>query len=173
MKKTVKICKTVFISVLLVILFTELALYVARLVLPASYPKLFGYSKSVVMSGSMEDEIYAGDLLIYKTQDEYREQDIILFYDEKQGVFVTHRIVRIEDGKFITQGDANNIEDSEPVEPRNVHGKVISVLPGVGKALGFFTTATGLFSIAFIAALIIVYPYLIKTLKKGGNGDEE
>ncbi len=172
MKKAFNICKTVFITILLIILLFELSLGVVRLISPTNYPKLFGYSKAVVMSGSMEDEISVGDLLIYKTQDEYYPGDIIIFYDAKIGGFVTHRIQRIENGKFITKGDANNIEDADPVSRENIHGKVIKKIDNVGSVISFITSPIFIGGMVLIIGIILLYPYFKKE-SKGGNEENE
>jgi signal peptidase len=44
-----------------------------------------------------------------------------------------HRVIKIEEnGNFLTKGDANSIADVDPVDPRNVVGKEIFIVPKVG-----------------------------------------
>lgn len=77
-----------------------------------------------VKTGSMEDNIHVGDyILIFKKAD-YDVGDIVTFKSNEY--FVTHRIVRKEGDKYITKGDANNIED-EGIEFDNIIGKVVMV----------------------------------------------
>ncbi len=64
-----------------------------------------------VETGSMENVIHTGDyILLYKT-DDYHVNDIITY--RTNNYTVTHRIIKIENGKLTTRGDANNIVDDE------------------------------------------------------------
>ena len=90
---------------------------------------LFGYSALAVMSGSMEPAISAGDLLIIHRKAVYQEGDVISFSDN--GNYITHRLVGQTDGGFITQGDSNNVPDSEPVYAEQIVGRAVLVIPGL------------------------------------------
>ncbi len=75
-----------------------------------------------VKTGSMEEGIHAGDyILIYKKKD-YKLGEIVTY--RKDGYHVTHRIIKKNKKKFVTKGDANNIEDEE-IELKSIVGKVI------------------------------------------------
>jgi signal peptidase I len=77
----------------------------------------------------MEPSIRTGDFILIEKVDPMilRYNDIISFYSEQsdiEGMLVTHRIVgETEDGKFITRGDANPVEDSVAVAPENIVGR--------------------------------------------------
>ncbi len=93
------------------------------------YANFFGYSLFEVQSGSMEDEIKIGDWIVVKLTKNVDFNDIITF--ELDGEFVTHRIVEVYKGTFVTQGDANNKKD-DPIDQSQVVGKVVKVLGGFG-----------------------------------------
>ncbi|MCR4889933.1 MAG: signal peptidase I [Ruminococcus sp.] len=90
---------------------------------------IFGHSVLRVTTGSMEPSIRTGDFILIEKVDPMilRYNDIISFYSEQsdiEGMLVTHRIVgETEDGKFITRGDANPVEDSVAVDPANIVGR--------------------------------------------------
>ena len=86
--------------------------------------QLLGYTCLKVLTGSMEPEIKAGENIIIKKCKQYEIGDIIT-YSEKDGDLVTHRIVSIQDELYYTKGDANNIQDLEPVSISQIYGKVI------------------------------------------------
>ena len=75
-----------------------------------------------VKTGSMEEKIHVGDYILIYRKDNYNVGDIVT-YTSNDG-FITHRIIRKENGKIITKGDANNTEDKEILESTIV-GKVI------------------------------------------------
>ena len=54
-------------------------------------PELFGWSRAVILSGSMEPSMSIGDLVIVHREKEYRVGDIVVF--DSGGLSVTHRIL--------------------------------------------------------------------------------
>ena len=75
-----------------------------------------------VMTGSMETGIHSGDYILVKKSSNYKKGDVITYM--KDGNYITHRIVKIENNKIITKGDANNVED-EAIEKEDIVGKYI------------------------------------------------
>lgn len=110
----VKIYK-IFVNTLFILLIAVLGIYV-----------FFRFTNKAeiysVKTGSMEDNIHAGDyILIYKKND-YNVGDVVTY--RKDNYFITHRIIRTENNYFITKGDANNTED-EKIDKSVIIGKVI------------------------------------------------
>jgi len=102
---------------------------------------VFPVYPSVIATGSMEPLIKPGDMILVKkirTEEEVhllKEGDIIQF--KRGDILISHRITEvIEDNdkglRFITKGDNNSSEDSEPVAPENLKGKVVHVVPKIG-----------------------------------------
>lgn len=77
-----------------------------------------------VMTGSMEDNIHAGDYILILKKDNYRVGDIVTFF--KEGYYITHRIIKMEGNMVTTKGDANNVEDAT-INESNIIGKVILI----------------------------------------------
>ena len=75
-----------------------------------------------VETGSMENDIHAGDYILIYTKKDYKIGEIVTY--KKDGYHVTHRIIKKNGKKFITKGDANNIED-EAIGLKSIVGKVI------------------------------------------------
>lgn len=107
----------------------------------------------IVMSSSMEPAISAGDVVVVKAvSGEPRVGEVVLMevpadvqdhyhYPER----VIHRVVEItEDGLVRTQGD--NLPEPDPfgVPTDSIGGRVIHIVPGVGRALAFITSPFGL-----------------------------
>lgn len=112
------------------------------LVAVVAVPGLVGANGSyVVTSDSMSPEIDAGDVVIVTERDpgEIEEGDVITFAppgdDDRR---TTHRVVDVEtddDGQrqFITQGDANDNPDAQPVAADRVIGEVTFTIPYFGR----------------------------------------
>lgn len=99
----------------------------------------------VILTGSMEPVIYAGDVVLVRRNDIENLQvgDVIQFSSGNDYVF--HRIIAIveEDGRLLyqTKGDNNSAEDAELVEAEKIQGRMIEVIPKIGYPALFFRNA--------------------------------
>ena len=102
-------------------------------ILGNDYSSIFGYSTFEVQTGSMEgdveDSISIGDWVIVKYTNNIQLEDVITY--QKDGAFITHRVIEEYNGTYITKGDANNAKD-DPVSREQIVGKVVKILPGFG-----------------------------------------
>ncbi len=103
-----------------------------------------------VYTGSMEPAIPVGSVVMIKivNPDDLKIGDVICF-KVSGPESVTHRILSIANGTFITKGDANNGPDIWAVEKQNVIGKVEMTIPLVGY-LGYFVRTPIGFAIMII-----------------------
>lgn len=98
---------------------------------------VFSYSPRVILSGSMQPGIQIGDIVIIHKIDGQEAQvgDIIMF--PMGNMKVTHRVISIKEINgvkyFTTKGDANPVPEEDPVSEKNVKGKVVMVVPKLGK----------------------------------------
>ena len=139
-------------------------LAVQKFVFRAPVPSVFGYATLSVQTGSMSGTIEAGDLVLIKKTNDYEEGDIVTFLHEGEDVPTTHRIIGVAlDGKFITKGDANNTQDSLPVDEAEIFGEVVNVFPKVGLFFNWVQSEGWLY---IVAALVIVCvgSFLVKTM---------
>lgn len=151
--KGFKIIKDI-VAILLVIIFVVIAG-----ISFFSAPKdrgFFGFKGYVVVSGSMEPEIYPGDFIIVKTgaYGDIKENDIITFTGD-EGV-VTHRAVEITEEGIATKGDANNVWDDSKVQSDDFIGTYKIRLP----YFGYFVVLIQK-PIVFISVCILLAGYLI------------
>lgn len=122
--------------------------------LPIALPRLFSYGQYTVVTGSMEPKIPVGSIVYTKsvTAADIEVGDVIAF--ESYGVTITHRVVGLtEDGAFITQGDANDSTDFNPVYAQNVLGKVVAHIPVVGALASLLATLYG--KVAAVVVLLL------------------
>ena len=156
MKKVGKVLGYIVISVLVLLVILIGIVFVQKKTNPDEIPTILGYKPFIVLSGSMETELYKGDLAIVKNVDvnDLKVNDIIAFKDTDNYI-VTHRIVEIikDNGvtKFVTKGDNNNIKDSGYVEEDNIEGIYINKISGFGNVLLFMQKPSTL-----IVTLIII-----------------
>jgi signal peptidase I len=93
-----------------------------------------GTSYAIVVGNSMEPKLHRGDLAVVRRSDEYRPGDVVLYDSRELGSKVLHRIVRVEDGRFVLQGDSNDFLDPERPSAEQIVGKLWVSVPAVGRA---------------------------------------
>ena len=153
------ILKSIITVVLVVVILSNIYVLFERSVKGVNQPLIFGYSNAVVLSGSMADTINVNDMVITHREDSYETEDIIMF--DTGSSFVTHRITEVTDEGYITKGDANNAADSWIIEDEQVIGKVVHVIPGIGKAVELLQSPIGMMIIVIAGFGIIGIPMII------------
>lgn len=136
-------------------------------------PTIMGNKFFTVLTGSMEPAIMTGDLIISKETPpkEIQVGDIITFGSSNSDNITTHRVKEVinEEGKikYITQGDANNVEDPNPVPEEMLIGKVVKCIPKLGSIMSWMKSNLKIIigSIFAITALGIIGNCLISRLK--------
>lgn len=102
---------------------------------------VFQIYPSVVLTGSMEPVIFPGDVVFIrkmKTQEDISRLtngDIINF--KREEITITHRIMEIKEDEagnlsFVTKGDNNSSQDDRVVQPNEINGIIIKVIPKAG-----------------------------------------
>ena len=149
-----KIAWGLFLLIFGIVAVIALWLSIDKMILKSPVPSLFGYASLTVETGSMQGTIDAGDMVVIKSQKEYRVGDIVTFLHEGDKIPTTHRIIyRNEDGSFLTKGDANNTKDELPVTEDIIIGKVVKVFSGVGIFTTWLRTEGWIYIVACLAVL--------------------
>lgn len=129
LKKWKNMFRTGLIIFASVVLGVNLYLWNARSLMGNSLPMPFGFGTAVVLTGSMEPTIMVDDLILVREQEEYHEDDIVVY--QSGSMLVVHRIIEIQPDTVITQGDANNAPDA-PIRKEMIKGTVVGCIPGAG-----------------------------------------
>lgn len=126
------------------------------------YANIFGYTAFEVSTGSMTPTLQVGDIIFVKLTDKIKENDIIVFKEEKN--FITHRLMQINEDKLITKGDANNSKD-KPIEKEQVLGKVVFIGINIGLIRNIIFTPK-IFICILISILFFGIAFSLKTTDK-------
>ena len=140
-------------------------LAIDKFILKSKAPSFAGYSILTVATGSMENTIMEGDLILIKNTGDYKIGDIITFAHKDETIPTTHRIINwAEDGSgdYVTRGDANNTEDRKNVLKEDVFGEVVLVMHGLGLFVGWLTEGGGYIYLLAIVLILVLGTYLIK-----------
>jgi signal peptidase len=89
----------------------------------------------VVRSGSMDPTIAIGSIVIVDRSARSPAVGAIVSFREPDGSVVTHRIVGIQGGQFVTRGDANRSPDAIRRPAASIYGAVVLSLPYAGYAV--------------------------------------
>jgi len=115
----------IFGAILLISIYTG----VQTKILGNDYADFFGYSIFEVQTGSMAEAIEAGDWIVVKQTKKVKLDDVITY--KLDGEYITHRVMEVYNGTYITKGDANPAKD-DPVDQTQIVGKVVKILPNFG-----------------------------------------
>jgi len=134
---------------------------------------IFGYSYFTVLSGSMQNEIPKGALVVTRKTNTADLQigDNITFLKNSNNTTVTHQIVGIYENYdqkgargFQTQGVNNAQPDKDAVLESNVVGKVVFSLPNVGALLA--ALSENLVFVLFLLGLLLILSFALQVLFK-------
>lgn len=127
-------------------------------------PRVAGHLMYIVLSDSMNPAFRTGSLAFVKPArpEEIAMGDIITFkgLGDKESL-TTHRVVEIDGSdpqnlKFITRGDANDVNDPNPVPASSLVGKVSFALPYFGYLLSFGQTKQGLVVLIIMPGALLI-----------------
>lgn len=142
---------------------------------PSHIPSVLGFTPLTVVSGSMSPGIQTGDLVIIKNGSSAIKPGDVITY-RLGGVLVTHRVKEIAKNNvqevFVTQGDANEIPDFEPVDRSQILGRYVMKIPFGGyikaslRGLPGILILVGLGFIALMSELLSYTTYKVKEAEK-------
>lgn len=150
-------------SAAVIISLTLIAVYIMVCNMRGKVATVFGTSILKVATGSMEPSIHEGDYILVKATDvsELEEGDIICFYSNDSAIYGmpnTHRIVRLlDDGSFITRGDANNIDDPVTVKADMIIGKYGGKIRFLRWINSFVSVKKLIFAVVFIGMTALAF----------------
>lgn len=140
---------------------------------PGHEPKFSIYT---IVSGSMYPEIKVYDAVINvkaNRPSDIKVGDVITFISTSittPGTTITHRVIGIvtdENGAicYQTQGDFNTVADQACAKFHNVIGKVVIIIPQLGRVQVFLATKGGWIICILIPALIIIVRDVLRITK--------
>lgn len=165
----VKKCIKIGIDLLTAIVFCFLIMIiiskVSMLFTGKQYFEIFGYSVFTVATGSMEPTISQNDIVIVKKTNDIKVNDIVTY--EKDGNYITHRVISMSDDTLVTKGDANNTNDIS-IPRTSLVGKVINIFEKGGVWQKIFTTPSVIIMM-FVTLLLFDFAFSFKGFKKKGE----
>ena len=165
------------IVIMIPILFVSGVVLINSYIHPEEVPSFFGWKPFIVLSGSMETQIYAGDIAVVKEVDAntVKEGDIIAF--RQDDVVITHRIIKIENegGETViyTKGDNNTEVDQNTVSLEQIEGVFVFKISGLGNTAMFIQTPTGIVACLSVPLAILIIMQIVSSIKDRKYEEEE
>lgn len=139
--------------------------------------RLLGFRCFNIVSPSMEPNYSVGDLIYVKQVDpeSIKEGDVITFIVNEDLVVGTHRVVRVDRNNkhFYTKGDANDVEDGEPVHYNNVIGVPQFSIPKLGYVSDFIQNPPGTYIALVFGIGLVLVVFMPDLLRKKKNEGEQ
>ena len=165
MKVIKKVITVLGLILFIVIMTLGITIVYKSLSEPNKIPSVFGWKPFIVLSGSMEDTIMPGDLILTKEIDtlELKDGDVISFRTNKYTV-ITHRIIDIveDEGerKYYTKGDNNDTADSNIVCNNQIEGIYRYRIPKLGNIAIYLQKPIGIIICIAVPLIIILIAQL-------------
>ncbi len=142
--------------------------------------QLAGFHLFSVESGSMTPTYPVNSLVIVREVDPQTIEvgDVITFVANEDGMLVTHRVISVDssDKTFRTRGDANNVDDAEPVLWGNTVGKVMFGIPLLGRSFSIMTAQENrkimIGIIVFLLLLSLLWDFQKKRRENKGEAEK-
>lgn len=163
----------VFISTLFKILMTLMILFVVvtgyKTIDPLNQnfktQDFLGYELLGIGSNSMYPGIKVGDgvlIKLIKDDTDINKGDVIAY--NLNDIKVVHRVIGVDgEDSYITKGDNNDTDDSNPIPRQRVIGKKVAILPKVDRILDTLRTPVGIAIFAvFTFSIFTFLEYLLK-----------
>lgn len=133
-----------------------LASAVALVVVAAAWvlfapPQLGGQTSYVIVNGnSMEPGMHRGDLAVVRSNPSYQVGDVVTYRHPEIGA-VIHRVIGVEKGRFVFQGDNNDFVDSYHASRPEVVGELWFSVPRVGAWMAGLHSPLAVAGVLFVA----------------------
>jgi len=127
----------------------------------------------VVTTGSMQPAIPVRSMVFVCAvpAEKIQTGDILTFFD-KGDYILTHRVVGVNIGEtgysYVTRGDTNNMDD-DPVSYEKVIGRVVLILPQLGRVTGLFQNLFFTGSLIAVIGCAVLFWKIYKYRKRKVN----
>lgn len=186
-RKRMAIVKNVLFALFLVIV---IPVFAVLLINRFTTKPVLGFSFMVVATPSMsemneanvgyltENELYnqfdANDVIFLKSAksaEDIKMYDVIAYYNPEKGINIIHRVVSIigegDNTRFVTRGDANNMDDDYKPTFDNVVGVYTGKkIAAVGLFVKFLQAAPGIITIAAMLYCLIMIDFVSRKVEK-------
>lgn len=162
-KGSLKILENIGFIIIMVIM-SMLLFITAQSRITGKEPSLLGHRIYIVDSGSMSPTMQVDSMIIVRElkKEEIVPKDIITYYGHNEESRITHRVMEVNNNgeSFVTKGDANQVNDPLPLDGNKLIGKVVMVIPFIGRIFRMLSTRFAMAIVISIGILWMIFPKL-------------
>ena len=166
-KKLISYIGDIIVAILVIpIVFVSIIVIYKSLRYPTQIPDIFTYKPFIILDEEMESSLEYGDLAITQIVDTntLKTGDVVAFRNNDNFV-ILHKIKETQetnDGKtFIMQAFENEFDETKYVNEKNVEGKLVNRIAGLGIVFMYLQDPKVLLLIIIIILIIGVISYYI------------
>lgn len=122
-----------------------------------------------LFENDLNNQIQKNDLIFVKKVDDISQIKLydIVCYKHPDGRKIIHRVIKLTEDYFVTQGDANSDNDHMMLTNDDLIGVYTGTrIPYVGAIVLFFNSTLGILTIVYLIVLAIIDGYLNGRLQK-------
>lgn len=110
-----------------------------------------------VQTGSMEPAFKPGDAVVLRPTNNVQAGQIITYTSPINGQLVSHRVIAVDTARkqLTTRGD-NEKEPDTPINRAAVVGRVVMLLPQLGRVVHYLKSPLGLATFLYLPAILLV-----------------
>jgi signal peptidase I len=125
-----------------------------------------GFGFFIVKTGSMAPAINPGDIIFSAPAGNQVKPGQVITFELEKNILVTHRVISVENGFILTQGDANEEPDGFTLNMSQVQGKYLFKIPAVGQITTILHTKMGWFLIVIVPSILLVLWIVVEIIKE-------
>ena len=130
--------------------------------------RLGGQVTYVIVNGiSMEPGYHLGDLTIMRKAGSYTVGDIVTYHDADMQAYVIHRIIRVEQDRYVLQGDNNSWIDAYRPTNEEIIGKLWIYIPKLGKMFKWLRSPLNMALTISLLGGVLMAGMIIKPSQRG------
>ncbi|GAB4484932.1 MAG: hypothetical protein OHK0031_09030 [Anaerolineales bacterium] len=136
--------------------------------------RLGGQAVYVIVNGiSMEPNFHSDDLVIMRRAEDYQPGDVVTYRDADMGAYVIHRIIGVEQERYILQGDNNSWIDGYHPSQDEILGKLWLYIPQGGALFQWLRSPLNLALTAALLGGVLMTNTWVQPSKRGKNAKRE
>jgi signal peptidase I len=130
--------------------------------------RLGGKVTYVIVNGiSMEPGYHLGDLTIMRKAATYQVGDVVTYRDAEMNAYVIHRIIKVDQDRYVLQGDNNSWIDAYRPTNQEIIGKLWIHIPKLGRMFKWLRSPLNMTLALTLLGGMLMASMMPKTSKRG------
>ncbi|HEX6033580.1 MAG TPA: signal peptidase I, partial [Anaerolineales bacterium] len=145
-----------------------LALSLVAIWIALAPTRLGGKVAYVIVNGiSMEPGYHLGDLTIMRKAATYQVGDVVTYHDAEMNAYVIHRIIKVDQDRYVLQGDNNSWIDAYRPTNQEIIGKLWIHIPKLGRIFRWLRSPLNMTLALTLLGGMLMASMMPKTSKRG------